>query len=58
MKNIFEISVEDVQIRAIEKFGRELTFEELYQVRRGIEFGLELAWEDVVYSAIEEVAEK
>jgi len=55
MKNVFVISVEDVQYFAREKIGRKLTIGELEQVQRGIEFGLELCWEDVVIAAIEEL---
>ncbi len=36
MKSIFCISEEDVQYLAKKKIGRELTFEELEQVRKGI----------------------
>ncbi len=57
MEYIFNIAIEDVQIRAKEKLGRELTSEELEQVQKGVEFGLELAWEDVFYTAIEELKE-
>jgi len=54
MKDIFVISVEDVQYLAKEKIGRELTFEELEWVQKGVEFGLE-CWEEVVIYAIEEL---
>jgi len=54
MENIFAISVEDVQYLAKKKFGRELTIEELEQVQKGVEFGLE-CWEDVIITAIEEL---
>ena len=58
MKNIFVISVEDVQYIAKQEIGRNLTIEELEQVQKGVEFGLELCWEDVVISAIEELESK
>jgi hypothetical protein len=54
MKNIFVISAEDVQYLAKEKIGRKLTIEELEQVQKGVEFGLE-CWEEVVSTAIEEL---
>jgi len=47
MRYIFTVPVEDVQYLAMEKFGRKLTFDELHQVKKGVEFGLEY-WEDVV----------
>lgn len=55
MKDIFVIGVKDVQYFAREKIGRELTIGELEQVQKGVEFGLELCWEDVVIAAIEEL---
>jgi hypothetical protein len=57
MKNIFCISVKDVQIIALQRIGRRLTLDELEQVRKGVEFGLELSWDVVVKTAIDEVAE-
>jgi len=54
MKDIFVISVEDVQYVAKEKIGRELTIEELEQVQKGVEFGLE-CWEEVIIYAIDEL---
>ena len=54
MKNIFAVSVEDVQYLAKKKVGRELTIEELERVQKGVEFGLE-CWEGVVIAAIEEL---
>jgi len=54
MRDIFVISVEDVQYVAKEKIGRELTIEELQRVKEGVEFGLE-CWEDVVIYAMDEL---
>jgi hypothetical protein len=54
MRNIFVISVEDVQYLAKEKIGRKLTIEELEQVQRGVEFGLE-CWQNVAEDAIVEL---
>jgi len=58
MKYIFAITTQDVQLRAKRKLGRKLTIEELERVKKGVEFGLELSWEDVVYVAIDEVEEE
>ena len=54
MKNIFTVSADDVQYVAIERMGRELTNEELRQVEKGVEFGLE-CWAEVVINAIDEL---
>lgn len=55
-KNIFVISKKDVQSIALKKFGEKLSLEELEQVKKGVEFGLE-CWEEVVIEAISEVLE-
>ncbi len=54
MREIFCISVEDVQYFAKEKLGRKLSIEELEQVQKGVEFGFE-CWEEVVITAMEEL---
>ncbi|MGB3479824.1 MAG: hypothetical protein WBB67_11770 [bacterium] len=54
MKNIFAISVEEAQYFAQEKIGRKLTCEELYDVKKMVEFGFELCWEEVLITAIRE----
>jgi len=54
MKNMFSISIEDVQNVALKEIDRKLTVEELKQVQKGVEFGLE-CWEEVVANAIEEL---
>jgi hypothetical protein len=54
MENIFTVPVEDTQHLAKETIGRKLTIEELEQVKKGVEFGLEY-WEDVVITAIKEL---
>jgi len=54
MKDVFSISVEDVQSIALEKIGRRLSNDELDRVKKGIEFGLE-SWAEVVIYAIEEI---
>ena len=55
MEHIFKISVEDAQYIAIERIGRKLTDYELERVQKGVEFGLECCWEEVVIDAIEEL---
>jgi hypothetical protein len=57
MSNLFIISDEDVQYLAKKKLNRELTQEELGQVKKGVEFGLE-CWEGVVISEIEELGNR
>lgn len=54
MLNIFTIPVEDVQYIAQKKIGRKLAKDELWQVKKGVEFGLE-CWEEVVGYAIDEL---
>jgi len=54
MRNIFTIPVEDVQYIAQRKIGRKLARDELWQVKKGVEFGLE-CWEEVVGYAIDEL---
>ena len=55
MDCIFKIGVDDAQEIALKRIGRELTIEELKQVRKGVEFGLELSWDVVVKTAIDEI---
>ena len=57
MEYIFTIPVEDVQYLAKKKFGRELDIDELEQVKKGVEFGLE-CWEDVVKYAMDDLEVK
>ena len=57
-KNIFEISFEWVQLEAERLIKRRLTNEELYSVKKGIEWGL-LTDIDIVFStAIREATNK
>jgi hypothetical protein len=53
---IYAINVLDVQTLAKEKIGRELTFQEMNVVKKGIEWGF-FNWFVVVNVAIETVAE-
>jgi len=55
MKNLFVISIKDIQYLAQKKIRRKLTIEEIEQVQKGLEFGLE-CWEEVASAAIEEIA--
>jgi hypothetical protein len=52
MEHVFLLSVEDVQYVAREKIGRELSEDELEDVKKGVEWGLD-CWEDVVGYAID-----
>ena len=54
MRYIFTIPVEDVQYLAKKKFGRKFSIDELGQVKKGVEFGLE-CWEDVVKYAMDDL---
>jgi hypothetical protein len=51
---IFKIGIDDAQHIARERIGRELAIEELEQVRKGVEFGLELSCDVVLKTAIDE----
>ncbi len=55
MKNIFKITVDDVQYISRKKIGRNLTIEELEKVQKGVEFGLELSWMEVIEDSIDEL---
>ena len=53
-KNVlFILTDADAQIMAKERIGRELTEDELYSVRKGLEWGLE-CWNEVMSVAIDE----
>lgn len=52
---LFKITEEDVQHIATRKLRRKLTENELYSVQKGIEFGLEYCWDEVVVAAIDEI---
>lgn len=54
MEDIFAVCIEDVQNLALKKIGRKLTQDELYQVKKGIQFGLE-CWEEVIIASIDEL---
>lgn len=57
MKNVFVVPVYDVQLLAKKRIGRKLTIDELEQVKKGVECGLE-CWEEVVNYAIDEIQNK
>jgi hypothetical protein len=58
MKPVFVLTEADVLQVAGRKFGvSELTEEQMHQVKKGIEFGLE-CWEEVVTAALQEVLDK
>ena len=50
-ENVFAISIEDLQVEAREKLGRELKEEEIIIAKKGLENGL-LTSIDVVYNTI------
>ena len=54
---LFVIRVTDVQAYAQEKLGRELTYEELQVVKKGLEWGL-CEGIDIVYETIFEELKK
>jgi len=51
-KNIFEITIEDVQNIAMEKLGRKLNSDELERVKKSIEWGY-IDWEQTVKFALD-----
>lgn len=53
-ENLYSISVEDVQLYAVEKLGRRLTSEELRSVEKGIRHGLNVGFDVILDTAIEE----
>lgn len=54
---IFAIKIKDLQNEAIQRIGRKLTEEELYQASKGIESGLSFGVDIVFRTAIEEAVE-
>ena len=58
MKPVFVLTEADVTQLARQKFGvDELTEEQMYRVKKGIEFGLE-CWEGVVTAALQDVLDQ
>jgi len=57
MNHIFLLSVEDAQIMAEERYGRELDEEELEFVKKGVEWGLE-CWAEVMGYAMDGLEEE
>ena len=56
MKHMFLLCVEDAQIIARERFGRDLDEEELEFVKKGVEWGLD-CWEEVLGYAMDNLEE-
>lgn len=56
-KCLFVLTFEDAQLAAKDLVGRELRDEELRDVRKGIEWGLE-EWPEVMRTAILEAADE
>lgn len=53
---LFVLTEEDAQFLAEAKFKRKLTDDELEQVQKGVEFGLEF-WEEVMNVAIDDAVD-
>jgi len=51
---LYAITVADAQDLAVNMIGRELDFDELHQVRKGIEWGF-FDWDDVIKVCIHEL---
>ena len=49
---IFAMTVADVQGIAEQKLGRLLNYDEMYQVRKGVEWGMD-NWDDIIKIAID-----
>lgn len=54
---LYQIIEEDAQLLAQKRIGRKLTDDELYQVKKGIEWGME-CWTIVVNTAIDLAVQK
>ncbi|MCL2417455.1 MAG: hypothetical protein FWD02_05930 [Bacteroidales bacterium] len=37
---VFQITIEDLQCEAMERLGRELTDDEIYTAKKGVEWGI------------------
>jgi hypothetical protein len=57
IEDIFVIKVSEIQFLAKEKFGRFLDKDEVKEVQKRIQWGLE-CWEEVVLYAIKDVIDK
>lgn len=57
-KNIFEISIEWVQLEAKSRIGRELTDDELSSVKKGLEWGLLFDIDTIFATAIYEAVNR
>lgn len=51
-ETLFVLSAEDANVIAQERYGRDLTAEELYDVRKMLEWGLG-CWYEVMVEAVE-----
>lgn len=51
---IFAMTVADVQCIAEQRLGRLLNYDEMYSVRKGVEWGMD-NWDDILKIAIDEL---
>jgi hypothetical protein len=51
---LYVLTVADAQEIAKKNLGRELNYDEMYQVRKGIEWGF-FDWEEILSSAIDDL---
>ncbi len=54
MNCIFQVGIDDAQLMAMKRFGRELDEMELRYVQKGVEWGLE-CWYEVLGFAMDEL---
>lgn len=55
---IFSVTTDELQNEAVNRVGRELTDDELYSAKKGIESGLSFDIETVFATAIDEAVEE
>ena len=53
-ETLWRLTEEDANMVAEVKYGRQLTDDELYDVSKGIEWGMEGCWTEILEAAIEE----
>lgn len=53
-ETLYILTEEDAQNVAREEFNAELTEEQMYMVKKGLESGLGICWHDIMRTAVEE----